>query len=102
MRDGDGLRVTVEESLDEQVGGKMKDKKMNAWARLSFALGGEDEMGALPLDVLVAKWNLALLLDWIKLFILKELSNRCDKPWDLQVTSFRLTPYPFIEAKQRR
>lgn len=52
------------------------EKKMTTWDRLTFALGGEEEMWDLLRSIETAKTNLALLLDWVKLFILRELSKK--------------------------
>ncbi|KAG4438989.1 hypothetical protein IFR05_005505 [Cadophora sp. M221] len=56
--------------------GKGSERKMTTWDRLKFAIGGEEEMRDLLRSIETAKSNLALLLDWVKLFILRELSKK--------------------------
>lgn len=71
-----GTGAKEEREVGDWGKGKEKEKKMSTWEKLCFALGGEDEMRVLVADIETAKSNLALLLDWVKLFILKELNKK--------------------------
>lgn len=55
----------------------MKGKeRIQSWDRLKSALGGEEEVQELLRSVETGKSNVALLLDWVKLFILSDLSKK--------------------------
>jgi len=53
-----------------------KEQIMGSWDKLKFALGGENSLKDLRLSMEIAKSNLQLLLDSLKLLILKKLNYK--------------------------
>ncbi len=53
--------------------GKGKGKALGAWEKLMFALGGEDELKELIVSIETSKSTLQLLLESVKLVILRKL-----------------------------